>query len=561
MFKFKSNRWFGTYENYEIKMIMLFRFVALSCTSIFFLLENLSGNLIRNIFTASCIFISSSIFSFFYLKSLENIKMLRRLVFLETFGNSMILIPTGGLASPYLWYFINTIFIAAFYLGWKECACNIIIYASVSIINMHLYWNFNASLRHGLEKQPEIVLSIVIVSLTIFIMFRFINIQKREKQKLEKANRKADESLNEIMAMYQAIEVFSHKNSRKEIIDIILDYIVRITRTKYAFLKETNESSIHVKDNTQSGEFLSQSGKILNRLEKLNIHMRNTKKPMEINIDEKRYSIISLNSTNNHYGVIGVDITELDGDIIDFQNINQLIFIEKLSSMAFEKRELERVNERLIVATERNRIANELHDSVLQRLFGMSCGIYGMMKNIEHLSYEESIKELNNIRVETNDVMKDLRKTIYGMSFNKDGECTFLKDIQKYIEKIVLIMDVNIELDIKGKVDLLNIREKKAFYRIICESIGNAIRHGNAKEIKVCLLAESFRKKLTIKDNGNGFDVEELNRKKIKAGIGIENIKNLVKMLGGAVVIRSKLSEGTEIEIDIPEDLKGKVSG
>ena len=78
-------------------------------------------------------------------------------------------------------------------------------------------------------------------------------------------------------------------------------------------------------------------------------------------------------------------------------------------SVAFDRFYFEEVNERLLISEEQNRIANEIHDSVLQRLFSMSCGIFSLIKKLNKYSLEEMERELNYIRETTDKVMKDLR--------------------------------------------------------------------------------------------------------------------------------------------------------
>ena len=186
--------------------------------------------------------------------------------------------------------------------------------------------------------------------------------------------------------------------------------------------------------------------------------------------------------------------------------MHQLQFLSELISIAFERFYLEEINERLLITEEQNRIANEIHDSVLQRLFSMSCGIFSMMKKLDNYSLEEIENELNLIRKTTDTVMKELRAKIYGLSWKKSGSSSFAMDIRKYIDDIKKLSNVIIPFSIVGSDEQLSCKQKKALYRMICEGIGNAVRHGEAEIIEVSLNISPEETTLSIVDNGKGFD-------------------------------------------------------
>ena len=91
---------------------------------------------------------------------------------------------------------------------------------------------------------------------------------------------------------------------------------------------------------------------------------------------------------------------------------------------------------------------------------------------------------------------------------------------------------VDIHLDIEGKHELLTNTQKMALYRIICEGIGNGLRHGKAKAINITLGIDLDLITLTIRDNGRGFDYKRFMNSK-QGGLGIKNMNYLVQSLQG----------------------------
>jgi NarL family two-component system sensor histidine kinase LiaS len=93
---------------------------------------------------------------------------------------------------------------------------------------------------------------------------------------------------------------------------------------------------------------------------------------------------------------------------------------------------------------------------------------------------------------------------------------------------------------------------RKSLYRIIREATGNAIRHGNCSNISVLLVGSNDRIRLAITDNGCGFDPLSLNYGG-KSGLGLLNMKELARNMGGSLTIESKTGRGTTVACEIPK--------
>ena len=147
--------------------------------------------------------------------------------------------------------------------------------------------------------------------------------------------------------------------------------------------------------------------------------------------------------------------------------------------------------------------------------------------------------------------MKDLRSVIYGMSWKKNGTNNFELDLRDHIHEVKSLNKVDIHLDIEGKHELLTNTQKMALYRIICEGIGNGLRHGKAKAINITLGIDLDLITLTIRDNGRGFDYKRFMNSK-QGGLGIKNMNYLVQSLQGDLQFYSEAGKGTEIIITLP---------
>lgn len=192
----------------------------------------------------------------------------------------------------------------------------------------------------------------------------------------------------------------------------------------------------------------------------------------------------------------------------------------------------------------------------------MSCSIFATIKRLNSYSKQEIEEELNLIRNTTDSVMKELREKIYGLSWKKSGTNSFTVDIRNFIDEIIRLNNVNIPFSILGNVEILTTNQKKALYRMICEGLSNAVRHGKAKNVDITLNVDGETTRLSIIDDGIGFEIEDVMSSESK-GLGLENLHQLTESLNGEIEIVSELSVGTTINITLPnnlEVLKGAVA-
>lgn len=535
------------------RALIIYRYISLLITSSFYLYNYQDHLFIRKLLIIGGLSISTVILSYLYPIYRNSSGTIRVLLFIEILANTSLLIPSGGIRSPFIWYSLNTYLISSIYLSKVDFFLNLVIYifglAIINNIKGGMYLNTIPSV-----EGSYLILSFVIIIFAILVFGALINrISKESKileatnERLENANTLILDSMDHIKALYQSVNILTNQGNREGIIKLSFEHIRKITKTDMVFYLELDSKT----DKIMS---LGDESQLLNIKERLKKDIKanvNYIKPTEITIDKERFMVESVSSNYQLYGLLGLKVSHKKHDISYQNNLYQLQFLGELISIAFERLDLEGINERLLVTEEQNRIANEIHDNVLQRLFSMSCSVFSLIKNQEKYRQDEIERELNILRETTDGVMKDLRNTIYGLSWKKGGQSSFIQDIRGYIDDIKRLNDVNIPFSILGNVELLSTKQKKAIYRVICEGIGNAIRHGKASFIEVTLSIRSDENELKIVDNGSGFDVLHVKDNQIN-GLGLSNIKSLVESLQGVVRIQSKIGEGTSIGATIP---------
>ena len=219
------------------------------------------------------------------------------------------------------------------------------------------------------------------------------------------------------------------------------------------------------------------------------------------------------------------------------QKANKQVYLITLKQQ--EKLEKEKIKER-------NRIAEELHDGILGKLFGTRVGL-GFLD----IKGDKNIKEQHQLFLEElQTIEKEIREISHKLRDDFDStQISFTLIIRQLIESKCIIGNFKYELDFDEHINWQKINEKIKvnLYRIIQEALQNIIKYASAKKISVTFLLISNDLAVIIKDNGIGFNI-----KKKKKGIGIKNMTSRIEKLSGVFDIHSNPKEGTTIKIKIP---------
>jgi signal transduction histidine kinase len=185
------------------------------------------------------------------------------------------------------------------------------------------------------------------------------------------------------------------------------------------------------------------------------------------------------------------------------------------------------ITEKMGETKERNRLAREIHDTIGHTLTGISAGIDACITMLDK-SPEETKKQLEIIAKVTRDGIKEVRRSVNKLRPDALERLNLKSAIHQMIMETESM--TNTRIYFSSYVDNLNFAadEEDAIYRIIQESITNAIRHGDAKQIWVNIKGDEEGIILTVRDNGSGC-------KEINQGFGLRHIKERVRMLNGTV--------------------------
>lgn len=214
-----------------------------------------------------------------------------------------------------------------------------------------------------------------------------------------------------------------------------------------------------------------------------------------------------------------------------------------------QKRELEK--QMIHIANEeRRRIGRELHDGLGQMLTGIRMVAESLARKLKanEVPGASEVLEISEMIKEADEHTRALSRGLVEIHLVEQGLKTALED---FVERIPKMFDVNCNLTVEGEIDVENHTMALHIYRIVQESITNAVRHSDAKNINIHLLKDDHTT-ITIEDDGTGFKLKEFSEN----GSGLKIMKHRANLLGGTLEIYRTDSGKTRVQCIIPNNFE-----
>jgi signal transduction histidine kinase len=204
--------------------------------------------------------------------------------------------------------------------------------------------------------------------------------------------------------------------------------------------------------------------------------------------------------------------------------------------------------QRLAVVEERERIGRELHDSVIQRLYGISLSLEDVPEMVA-----ESPAEVNQ-RVDRaiealHAAIGDIRTFIYGLRPPLLAPGDLRRSLVDLADEVSRAASVSVDVDAP---DLpISAEHAAEVVAIAREALSNVARHAAATRAKVQLTVRVDQLRLVIADNGQGFTT---GGRRAHSHHGLSNMRDRATALGGRTMVRSTPGTGTRIIVTLPID-------
>jgi two-component system sensor histidine kinase NreB len=195
------------------------------------------------------------------------------------------------------------------------------------------------------------------------------------------------------------------------------------------------------------------------------------------------------------------------------------------------------------IEKERQRLARELHDGLGQALVAVQLQI---QQAIETSDRDELNVQIENIIENLDTAIDEIRSISNGLRPAVLNEFGLSNALQKLCSDLDKHSGINFIYDGDVLKHQLDIRTTSYLYRIAQEALNNVVKYSNAKEAKVTLRESDYEIKLTIKDDGIGFNKDE-----VIYGNGLRNMTERVKIIHGNFVLFAEKGKGVEIVVSV----------
>jgi ligand-binding sensor domain-containing protein/signal transduction histidine kinase len=202
------------------------------------------------------------------------------------------------------------------------------------------------------------------------------------------------------------------------------------------------------------------------------------------------------------------------------------------------------------VLNERNRLAREMHDTLIQGCAGISALLEA------HSSLKESDSDakdglLSCVRTQLRATINEAREAVWDLR-HADGSATTIGPIlESMTQQVSSEFGVPVDYQVSGKPFDLDQSTAHELLMVVREALHNAVRHGQPEKVHVSVDFKKNDFSVQVRDNGCGFD-PMVARASNSGHYGLVGVQERVKRLGGKMVLDSHRGEGTELTVHLP---------
>jgi PAS domain S-box-containing protein len=215
-----------------------------------------------------------------------------------------------------------------------------------------------------------------------------------------------------------------------------------------------------------------------------------------------------------------------------------------VSANRMVERELNAARERVLLAEDHERIARDLHDTVIQRMFAAGLSLQSVLPTVP----EAARVKIERIIDDQDDAIRELRTAIFGLASKRNTGRTVRVVVNDLVDESARVLGFRPTLHFTGVLDTVDEVVTAEVSAVVREALSNVARHAEARKVEVSLSHQSGELALVVADDGAGIPVTH------RLGSGILNMHDRAQRLGGSCTVSSGEQGGTTVRWQVPID-------
>jgi signal transduction histidine kinase len=212
------------------------------------------------------------------------------------------------------------------------------------------------------------------------------------------------------------------------------------------------------------------------------------------------------------------------------------------AAVVLEMARAQRDQQQLLVLADRDRIARDLHDLVIQRLFATGMVLQGASRLVDN---DDAASRLHRAVDDLDETIREIRTTIFGLQAPPDTTPSVRAIVLRVVDEITGEAEIETAVRLGGPIDaLVDAESGTHLVAALRESLSNVVRHSGATHVDVTVDAGD-ELVLTVTDDGSGFGATDRRS-------GLANIEQRAAGLDGTATIESSPGNGTRVRWAIP---------
>ena len=192
-------------------------------------------------------------------------------------------------------------------------------------------------------------------------------------------------------------------------------------------------------------------------------------------------------------------------------------------------------------------IAHEIHDGVAQSMYALNLGLENCTRLAQRGDYSRLSESLNNLVPLSRQTLLEIRHYIYDLTPLLSRGDSFEDLLKKQVGEFEAISQIPAHVEVRGGGRPMPVPVRAGIYRILHEALSNVLQHSGASEVHIELEVGSGNVRMSVKDNGVGFNMGEA-----RAGFGLDNMRRRAEELGGTFSITSAEGAGADVRVRLP---------